>query len=63
MQTTDFHVLSELEHRHIVETVRETLRTLREVDEYVTPMDAHIEELQEVLRILGVDEMEEHDEE
>jgi hypothetical protein len=52
---TDFTTLSVLERRHIVETVRQTLITLRDINEYITPMDAHIEELKEVLRILGAD--------
>lgn len=63
MAGTDFTVLSVLERSHIVETVRETIRTLRIVDASFAPMDAHIEELQEVLRILCAEEEENDDSE
>lgn len=47
--------LSELEARHIIESTRELLLTLDDLKGYCPDivMDAHIEDLNETLRILG----------
>lgn len=56
----DFHTLSILERRHIIETIQETLRQIREQDEYMYPLtDDTYEDLKEILRILGADDVEE----
>lgn len=61
---SDFTVLSVLERRHIIETVEEAVRVIREETEahcleQMNDHDTLIEDLQEVLRILGADDVEE----
>jgi hypothetical protein len=51
---TNFHVLSVLERRHIVETVQDTIRLLD--DDGISDAAMFLtDELREILRILGAD--------
>ena len=59
---SDFHTLSILERRHIIETTQAVLRAIREGDfipESTDVADQIEEDAQEVLRILGADDVEE----
>lgn len=58
----DFTTLSELERRHIVETMQNVLREIREgnfMPEGTDAADQIEEDAVEVLRILGADDVEE----